>query len=396
MKILRNILFLLLVLVLILIMYSSATNRFSVQQMFESKWKHTSEETRKKEKKETVKFPEYVKDKTGYLKFDAQVESHGVTKVASGTAQCYLFPFEKRKNLMKQMLTVLSPKKGWKLGSVDKKYDEFIYRVGEGDYSLEIGLSQFSYLSSTVFDKIHRCIDLPQYDQSEDKDRFEPYETKKEFAFRDEDGARQQILDFMQLCGVSIGDEYDCHTFYMDHALMKDMQYEMGMDGKEDTSHYCSDWRVEDDGYYFCMRQTFCGLPLYTDVVGKGTYNASIASSNILGLVRKDGIDYLDCRVMLKTQQGKEATPISMDKVVAAIKDHYEPVAKADQTVEYSINRIELMEAAVKQDDEQYELTPAWICFVKQKTQGMEGAYYEQILINAITGQEITQVYEEW
>ncbi len=88
------------------------------------------------------------------------------------------------------------------------------------------------------------------------------YSTTDQLSFQPREDAWAMVEEILVMAGLDT--QYVYTGYALDYQIMKDNEYSMGMDGKEDTSVYKESWSEADNAYFFAARQTHQGIPIYS------------------------------------------------------------------------------------------------------------------------------------
>ncbi len=221
------------------------------------------------------------------------------------------------------------------------------------------------------------------------------YSQSEEFSFATRETALTDILDILSKMGIMIGNDYSYSGYSLDYQTMKNEETVLGMQGEADTSQYKENWSPDDDCYYFALRQTCQSLPvyyIYSDIYKE----ASDAFAQVQAAYSKDGLFYLLMDKTFKFQ--KEDTKLKLkhfEEIAGTVEYKYANIISDDN---YIVTKAQLMMMARQEKNESYLLTPVWVFDVTEnlKLQSGEGSAEEhsvlnQVIVNAVTGEEIIQ-----
>lgn len=181
---------------------------------------------------------------------------------------------------------------------------------------------------------------------------------------------------------MDINMEADYTGYALDHKTMQSQEHHEDIDGNVDKTQYKSGWSEKDDCYYFCVNQTYKGLPVYS-VYNEMFTDAEDANAPIQAVVSREGIEWLKIEIAFTFLDEKGGVSLAdMDAVVKAAADKYNQVLGE---AEYEITRAELYYYVdLSSGMGTYEVKPVWILAGNEK-----GGRNIQVIIDAQTAEEL-------
>ena len=191
-----------------------------------------------------------------------------------------------------------------------------------------------------------------------------------------------EIFDRMQ---VSLGEDPSFKHYALDYQTLASQEYVMDMDGNIDRSQYKPEWTVEDEGYYFCIWQTYNGIKIhtpYSDMIKKyADFNAPVQV-----MLSANGLEYLSLgRTFLIDPKESTEELVSLDTVADVVIKKYSMIL-TDAT--YTVDRMELCYYPVEESEGNYELKCVWIMDITEEpTLTATGRF--QLIVDAVSGKEL-------
>lgn len=145
------------------------------------------------------------------------------------------------------------------------------------------------------------------------------YSTEAQLPFMTREEAFEKIQNALREMDIQI--EADYTGYALDHETMESQEHHEDMDGNIDRSQYKAGWSGEDDCYYFCVNQTYQGLPVYS-VYNEMLKDATDANAPIQAVVSGDGIEMLEIENAFEFFREKGGVSLAaLDAVVNAAAD---------------------------------------------------------------------------
>lgn len=263
-----------------------------------------------------------------------------------------------------------------------------VFEDSEGNRVSFFGSTGMEYSSNFEL-YIRQCFrEEPGYEKYANGEQYynaDKYLTGKEFEFMSREEALKVVENQLKEFGINLGNiEYNCYS--LDYNTLRQEEYAIDMDGKEDQSVYKDKWTKEDNCYYFCIRQKFNDIVEYHKEFGvMSKYDD--AYSSIKALVSLEGIKYLKMEFALKFQQtGKKIKIKNPQQILDRISAQYGKVVGKEK---YTINSFNLCYMTNSKDN--YSVTPIYQCHMLEE--GRDDPIIKsrvvQLLIDATTGEEL-------
>lgn len=211
------------------------------------------------------------------------------------------------------------------------------------------------------------------------------YEEKKEFSFKTEKAAYEDIMEFLASAGLNLGDDIQTDSYYLDYETLQQEERHYDIDGNREEERYRTDWSEADNAYRFYIHQTYCGLRDYHT----GDYWAGRAEAGNAQIVvdyNAEGIAEISINeIGLYDMSGEEVPLLDMNEIVDAMITHYENILDG---VTYEVTEATLCcdyRSAGKNATK--KLVPVWAFRITEKdAEGKESLNYE-VRMNAATGE---------
>lgn len=206
------------------------------------------------------------------------------------------------------------------------------------------------------------------------------YSTEAQLSFMNREEAFETIGNALKEMDINM--EADYTGYALDHKTMQSQEHHEDIDGNVDKTQYKSGWSEKDDCYYFCVNQTYKGLPVYS-VYNEMFTDAEDANAPIQAVVSREGIEWLKIEIAFTFLDEKGGVSLAdMDAVVKAAADKYNQVLGE---AEYEITRAELYYYVdLSSGMGTYEVKPVWILAGNEK-----GGRNIQVIIDAQTAEEL-------
>lgn len=238
--------------------------------------------------------------------------------------------------------------------------------------------------------------------------------TDREFSFGTRQECFEKVKSLIGKLGVSVSDEYLCHTIDHETLTVEAQQYraeqierarETGVTNEDGTSMTEEDvlkgfpdpdYTAEDDCYSFKLFASAGGFPI-TRVENGSAENGSLTPGSMIeATVSRDGIvDLYLNGVYQSSETISEGEGLDLDEAISTLDEKYNSIIP-DGT--YEVEEIAFEYVPISQGDGiSAELTPAWR-FLMKHTMEFEGktdddlhavTQYENVMFNALTGKEI-------
>ncbi len=211
------------------------------------------------------------------------------------------------------------------------------------------------------------------------------YSTEAQLSFMSTDSAWSELNEIFDRMEVSLGKEPFFKHYALDYQTLASQEYVMDMDGNIDRSQYKPEWTVEDEGYYFCIWQTYNGIKIhtpYSDMIKKyADFNAPVQV-----MLSANGLEYLSLgRTFLIDPKESIEELVSLDTVADVVIKKYSMILT---DAIYTIDRMELCYYPVQDREGNYELKCVWIIsFTEEPTLTATGRF--QMMVDAVSGEEL-------
>ena len=211
------------------------------------------------------------------------------------------------------------------------------------------------------------------------------YSTEAQLSFMSTDSAWSELNEIFDRMQVSLGEDPSFKHYALDYQTLASQEYVMDMDGNIDRSQYKPEWTVEDEGYYFCIWQTYNGIKIhtpYSDMIKKyADFNAPVQV-----MLSANGLEYLSLgRTFLIDPKESTEELVSLDTVADVVIKKYSMIL-TDAT--YTVDRMELCYYPVEESEGNYELKCVWIMDITEEpTLTATGRF--QMMVDAVSGEEL-------
>lgn len=209
---------------------------------------------------------------------------------------------------------------------------------------------------------ILRCVHPDSRDPRYNMDK---YALNGEFEFMNKENGYEQILLLLNDIGFKPEIDFQTVTYALNYSMLEQEEYNINMDGIEDTSKYKESWSEEDNCYYYFIRQKVNGLPLYY-VYGNVIKELDICNSPVQVLYSKNGIQRLDIDKLFEiddTADQKLVSPLPLEDLTQLMENQYEMLI-SDAT--FDVYKMELYMMAQKNLQNTYDFFPVWIISMEQ------------------------------
>lgn len=199
------------------------------------------------------------------------------------------------------------------------------------------------------------------------------------------------------------GQDFELENIYvLEKKLMKEKMEEWAAyrternraNGREEKAPEIPKYTKADNCYYIELRQTADSLPLFDRSHGPAddTNDKNIPGSSATIIISSSGVISLHAAVVYDVQGNNTVNKIkTADEAIALVAEKYRDNTPLDKTTVTGMELIYVPETDNKESGE-YTLTPVW-CFTTERYVsyfGDSGTIFSHILINAVTGDEIT------
>lgn len=255
----------------------------------------------------------------------------------------------------------------------------------EGEYYVDEEGNTVSIINSTGVTYISKfyeyLINSFRLDPRDEKYNGDKFSKTREFKFMSRDEALNVLKDKLKKLGVELGDiEYTCYS--LDYKTLEKEEYAENMYGAEDTSVYKNRWTSKDNCYFFAIRQKCNNIIEYHKAAGM-MRNYEDCNSSITAVVSKRGVESLEMQCVLTFKNtGKKIKIMEPQQVLDKISAKYGKVLGEQK---YTITSFNLCYMTDIMND--YTVTPIYQCHMIEEND--EGERVEQLLINAVTGEEL-------
>lgn len=195
------------------------------------------------------------------------------------------------------------------------------------------------------------------------------------------------------------GQDFELENIYvLEKKLMKEKMEEWAAyrternraNGREEKAPEIPKYTKADNCYFIRLRQTAGSLLLFDK--SHGPDNATISGTFADVAISKDGVICLSAAVVYDVQGNNAVNKIkTAEEAIALVAEKYRDNIPLDKTTVTDMELIYVPETDDKGSGE-YTLTPVW-CFTTERNVsyfGDSGTIFSHILINAVTGDEIT------
>lgn len=240
--------------------------------------------------------------------------------------------------------------------------------------------SQMTYMRRTLMPYIRSAFVLDEEDERYNADL---YSREEQLSFMDREEAFRIVSDALTKINVEFA--YDYTGYALDCANMQSQEYHEDMDGNIDRTRYKENWSAADEGYYFCIRETYRGLPLY-HVYAEIFTEAEDANAPVQAFVSQNGIEYLDVEKVFAMSE--EKTGISLLPIDAIVKTAADKYAQNPGDSTYEMTSAKLCYYVdLSSGMGIYDVKPVWI--IKGVEESGENRQRVQVIIDAQTAEEI-------
>lgn len=250
--------------------------------------------------------------------------------------------------------------------------------VGPGETMLAYGprSSKFEYREGDLMPYVQNSF-VPFQDERYNADL---YNTETQLPFMTREDAFGTVQNALKQMGIEIEASYTGYA--LDHETMQSQEHHEDMDGNPDSSQNKARWSEEDDCYYFYIRQTFRGLPLYY-VYNQEFADAVEIDTPVQAVVSGEGIEWLSIENVFAVSEEQGGVSLAdMDSVVKTAADKYNQILG---DAAYEVTKAQLYYYVdLASGTGTYDMKPAWIL-----TGSEQGGKDIQIIIDARTAEEI-------
>ncbi len=331
-----------------------------------------------------VSFPERYENAVENVRFDMDITVDAdLTEEPPVTAKARM----KKVDAGKAFALLFSGNDTYETYEYEEK-DEYGKEVKTGTYvtpeetTLSYGplSSQMSYMKRTLMPYIRSAFVLDEEDERYNADL---YSQEAQLAFMDREAAFQIVSD--ALTKIDMESEYDYTGYALDYAGMQSREYHESMDGNIDHARYKEAWSAADEGYYFCINETYRGLPLYHVYAGIFS-DAADANAPVQAFVSQNGIEYLEIEKVFDISEEKTGiTLLPIDAIARAAADK---CAQMSGNSTYEMTGAELYYYVdLSSGMGTYDVKPVWI--IKGIEESEETQRAVQVIIDAQTAEEI-------
>lgn len=266
--------------------------------------------------------------------------------------------------------------------------DEYGKKVKTGTYvspeetTLSYGpvSSQMTYMKRTLMPYIRSAFVL---DEGDERYNADLYSKEEQLSFMDRNEAFQIVSDVLKKIDMEFA--YDYTGYALDHVNMQSQEYHEDIDGNIDHARYKDNWSAADEGYYFCINETYRGLPLY-HVYAESFSDVTDANAPVQAFVSQDGIEYLDIEKVFAMSE--EKTGIQLFPIDAIAKTAADKYAQILGNSTYEMTNAELYYYVdLSSGMGIYDVRPVWIIKGIEKSGEQQQAV--QVIIDAQTAKEI-------
>ncbi|MBO5303505.1 MAG: hypothetical protein J6A92_05590 [Lachnospiraceae bacterium] len=356
----------------------------------------TSETSADSIENENIEFPtEYKKDVSSTLCFDADVvvpKDVDVNNIYWGTATSA--PLDSKKintYLFGNSTDVMREKNTKENPAVNRQGEEIDWEIAEDENGRYMLLEENSYLSFSddpEYTYIENCI---WSDKRGGSDNLDVYSTTDNLDFMERTQAKENIKQAFLEMGIDT-EHTQCTSYAMDLETMKTQENILMQENAMETSDKNPKWDKLQEGYYFFMRQTFQGLPVYaiTDV-NRGIWD-NPADSPLQIFYNSQGVAGISILNYFKMEKSEEKMQLaSFDKIVDTIEEKYEDIINANKL---TVKRMELVEFPVYKKDGIYQMQPIWMCYLQVTDENGNNpeTLYIQMPVYADTAKEAMEI----
>lgn len=327
-----------------------------------------------------VSFPEHYENAIENVRFDMDITVDAdLTEASPVTAKARM----KKVDAGKAFDLLFSGNDTYEIYEYEEK-DEYGKEVKTGTYvtpeetTLSYGplSSQMTYMKRTLMPYIRSAFVLDEEDERYNADL---YSREEQLAFMDREAAFQIVSD--ALAKIDMESEYDYTGYALDYAGMQSREYHEDMDGNIDRARYKETWSAADEGYYFCIGETYRGLPLY-HVYAEIFPDVTDANAPVQAFVSQNGIEYLEIEKVFDISEEKAGiTLLPIDAVARAAADK---CARMSGNSTYEMTNAELYYYVdLSSGMGTYDVRPVWI--IKGIEEAGETQRPVQVVIDAQT-----------
>lgn len=236
---------------------------------------------------------------------------------------------------------------------------------------------------------IFRCMRLEKRNPEYNMDR---YELNGDLDFMSREEGENQIVSLLADIGFEEKFHFLSTVYAMDYKTMEQEEYDMDMEGNEDTSRYKEVWTEEDNCYNYFLRQEIDGLPLYY-LYGGVFKELDICNVGVNAVYSKDGLQYIRIDKLFVVDDSVNPVPVSFMEIEELAQSVDEQYSMMISDADFVVHQMALYLMAEKASDETYyELFPVWVLSMEQiqDKQGEKVRTPLQSVIHAETGEVIS------
>lgn len=211
-------------------------------------------------------------------------------------------------------------------------------------------------------------------------DRFEDYNADRysltdELAFLTREEAFSGLEDTLKKIGLDFEKEY--HAYALDHETLASEEYHLDISEGFAWDQYKDRWSKEDECYYFCVWQTYRGIPVCYPQYDLSSGYGDDYYAAVQAVISKDGMEELNIDSIFTMDAEQIVTSLSpFEDVVKNVCDIYNQIPEIDTC--------EITQAALCYIVDGGQMKPAWV-FIGTLDDGRT----TQVVMDAKTGEEV-------
>lgn len=213
-------------------------------------------------------------------------------------------------------------------------------------------------------------------------------ESKSDFAFADTVKCLEDVKQALISIGIDTTFSFSCYSLSYEQAQEWEEHY--AKDGTNDTKAYKTDWSDKDNVYLVSAYQTYQDIPIYHELMA---FNQNMAFDNAYNapvqvIYGKDGVESLLVTTQYNIQQTSDKYQLlPFEKITQTVRAKLKNLLTQEN---FLVDRAKLFMRVSLDETQKYTMSPMWYFETIAETENHEESRRIVILVNAITGEEIT------
>lgn len=239
--------------------------------------------------------------------------------------------------------------------------------------------SQFSYAEGYLLPYLLGAFNLEKGYEDYNADK---YSLTEQLDFMTREEAYNNLMNVLNGIGLDFEAKYNAYA--LDAKTLEEEEYHMDMDGGIEEESYKDSWTKKDESYYFSMRQTYQGIPVfYASYGGASKEYDNDAYTAVQAIVSEAGIEQINADMIFQFSSEETVKKVAdFEMVTETLANKFNNILGDEK---YTFSQIELVYVIdVSKGVGVYEMKPAWV-FLGTQSDGSR----IQVLIDAQTGKEV-------